>query len=109
MIATPGLVPQRMPRASIHWNVGLPGASASSSLLRVEDQRQQVAPAELLQRIEVEADDVGGRDEPGIHAAPDGSGAAADAKCEVIVRKRIPAGSAGSDVPVSPRASASSG
>jgi len=58
-----------MPRTSIHWKVGFDGASASSSCLRVEDHGQQVSPAELLQGIEIEADDVGRGNEPWVHTA----------------------------------------
>ena len=43
-------------------------------LLRIEVQGQQVASAEPLQGVEIEADDIGGRDKSGIHTATVGQG-----------------------------------
>ena len=64
VISTPGVVPQRIPRTSIH-GTSVAGRERLELLLRVEVDREQLSAAELLQRIEVEADDVGLAIRPG--------------------------------------------
>ncbi len=56
--------------ASIHWNVGRPAASRTSSRCDAATSGSQPTSAGLLERVEVEADDVRPGDQPRIDAAP---------------------------------------
>ena len=96
-------------RTSIHWNVGFGRRLPGKLLLRVEDPREQVGATELLQWIQVEADDIRTRSSPGYMPRPVGSGAAPGKKCELRVRKRRPVSGGVRLSAVNPRASASSG